>query len=106
MLYRLPELIEGVADKKIIFVVEGERDANSLHQLGVTATTCPMGAGKWNVSYSEVLRGTDVILLPDNDAAGRQHVQTVAASLHGIAKRIRVIDLVLLNHKPESFCRI
>ena len=43
--------------------------------------------------YSEHLRGADVVVLPDNHAEGREHGDQVVASLRGIAKRIRVLDI-------------
>jgi hypothetical protein len=94
VLYRLPELIAAVAAKGVfVVVVEGERDVDTLRRLGVPATTCPGGAGKWRDEYSQFMRGADVVLIPDCDEPGRRHMQTVAASLHGIAARIRVVDL-------------
>jgi AAA domain len=33
------------------------------------------------------------IIIPDNDAVGREHANKIAASLCGIAKRIRVLDI-------------
>jgi putative DNA primase/helicase len=39
------------------------------------------------------------VILPDNDAAGRKHIQQVAESLTGVAKRVRVLDLV--KHWPQ-----
>ena len=52
-----------------------------------------MGCGKWSGEFNEHLRGADVVLVGDNDKAGRDHVEQVAASLAGIAKQVRVIDL-------------
>jgi hypothetical protein len=93
ILYRLPELVAAVADKQTIYLVEGEKDVESLRGLGLTATTNPLGAGKWLDEYSETLRNADVIIIGDNDAPGLKHVEKVAASLHDIAKRVRVLDL-------------
>ena len=47
VLYRLPELMSADPAKPV-FVVEGEKDADNLIQLGLVATTNPMGAGKWS----------------------------------------------------------
>src|SRR5262249_9113332 len=69
-----------------------------LRDLGLTATTCPGGAGKWRAEYSEFLRGADVVVVGDNDGAGRDHVNTVAQALTGIAKRVRGLDLA--QHVP------
>jgi hypothetical protein len=43
--YRLPELAKAVADSKLVFIVEGEKDADRLTQQGLVATTNPSGAG-------------------------------------------------------------
>lgn len=93
VLYRLPRLLKAIKDAGTILVVEGEKDCDNLSALGLTATTNPMGANKWQPEYSEFLRDANVVLIADNDEAGLDHVQKIAASLHGIAKRIRVLDL-------------
>ena len=56
-----------------MFYPRGEKDVDNLVQLGLTATTNPMGAGKWQESYSEILKGANVVILPDNDEPGRNH---------------------------------
>jgi hypothetical protein len=93
VLYRLPSLLKAVAEGHIIFVTEGERDADNLHTLGFAATTSPGGAGKWLSEYNQALAAADVVIIPDNDRAGHDHAEQVAASLHAVAKRIRVLDI-------------
>src|SRR5262249_8753371 len=83
----------AVANERIIFVVEGEKDVETLRKLGVPATCNPMGAGKWWSSFNEFFRGADVVICGDNDQPGRDHVKLVAENLHGIAKRLRVLEL-------------
>jgi hypothetical protein len=95
-LYRLPELIRGVADNKPIFVLEGEKHCDKLYSEGLIATTNPMGAGKWRPEYSDRLRGADVVIIGDNDEPGRNHATVVAEALDGIARRIRVLDLATI----------
>src|SRR5262249_41691232 len=51
------------------------------------------GIKKWRDEYSEHLRGADVVVLPDNHAEGREHGEQVAASLRGIARRVRMLDI-------------
>ena len=46
--YRLPELIEALANEYLIVIVEGEKDAENLRALGVPATTNCGGANKWH----------------------------------------------------------
>jgi putative DNA primase/helicase len=95
VLYRLPEVTEAVKAGKVIFICEGEKDANNICALGFAATCNAMGAGrgKWLPNYNETLRDADVVLLPHNDDVGRDHGNRIAASIHGIAKRIRVLDI-------------
>ena len=61
--------------------------------LGFTATTCPMGAGKWRDRYTECLRGKRVVIVPDNDESGRKHLTQVARSLAGAGIEARVLRL-------------
>ncbi len=53
----------------------------------------PDGRGKWRDEYSETLRGADVVVIGDNDAAGRRHVEQMAANLNGVAGRVRVLEI-------------
>src|SRR5205085_2192124 len=67
----------------------------------LVATTNPQGAGKWRPEYNEHLRDRDVVLLPDNDDAGRKHAEHVVSSLHGIAANIRITTLPGLSLKED-----
>ncbi len=104
VLYRLPSVLAAVEAGTVVYVVEGEKSADSLAALGVTATCSPAGAGKWRDSYSPALAGADVVLLPDNDPAGRDHVAGIATSLrrmHHRAARLRVLTLPDLPDKGD-----
>jgi putative DNA primase/helicase len=93
VLYHLPEVIKAVRDGVMIYIPEGEKDVDNLRSLGLVATCNPMGAGKWQDSYSEALRGADLIIIPDNDKPGHDHAAQVAKSCCGIAKRVRTLEL-------------
>lgn len=97
VLYNLPA-VQAASDP---IVVEGEKDANILMTLGFTATTNLGGAGKWRKEYSDALAGKDVVLIPDNDEPGREHMRDVAASLKGKARSIKVLDLPGLPEKGD-----
>ena len=97
-LYRLPQVIKAIAEGKPVYVVEGEKDVETLERLGHTATCNPGGAGKWRDGYSRRLQGADVIILPDNDGrgndyTGQNHALDVALKLQGIARRVRLVDI-------------
>jgi hypothetical protein len=101
LIYRLPEVIEAIANDHLVLVVEGEGKADLLSGWNVTATCNPGGAKKWKSEHSEFLRGADVVLVPDNDDPGWKHVHDVGASLVGVAKRIRVLRLPNLKDKGD-----
>ena len=93
VLYRLPEILAAVQHGETVYVVEGEKAADALAALGLAATCNPMGAGKWRKTYSEVLRGAPVVILPDHDEPGLRHAERVAKALEGIAANIKVVPV-------------
>ena len=54
VLYRLPELIEALALERRVFIVEGEKDVDTLARYGITATCNAGGAGKWRDEFAEL----------------------------------------------------
>ena len=97
--YLLPELLTAISAGETIYVPEGEKDVDSLRAIGFAATTNPGGIKKWRDEYSEILRGADVVVLPDNHAEGREHGEQVVTSLGGVARRIRILDIG--KHWPD-----
>jgi hypothetical protein len=93
VLYHLPELLEAIANEQPIFVVEGEKDADALIELGVVATCNSGGAEKWRDEHSATLAGADVIIIPDKDEAGEKHLEKTARSLLGVGAKVRVLHL-------------
>lgn len=89
VLYRLTEIIKS--DR--IIIVEGEKDCDNLAKIGICATTCPGGAGKWRLEYNQFIKNKEVVLIPDNDQVGKNHMQNVSDNLKQIAQSIRTIDL-------------
>lgn len=93
VLYRLPELQAAIAQGELIFVVEGEKDADRLASLGLVATCNIEGAAKpdqrpkWKAEYTAQLAGAArVVLIQDNDDNGRAHMRHVAQQLRGKVK--------------------
>lgn len=90
VLYNLPV----VASAKCLYIVEGEKDVETLKAAGIPATSGPDGAnGKWLPQYTEALRGKRVAIIQDNDDAGKAYAARVANALHGAAESVRVLDL-------------
>src|SRR5215467_2311253 len=85
----LPDLLKA----EDIVLTEGEKDANNVRKLGLTATTSPGGASKWRSEFNQYFVGKRVYISPHNDEAGRAHAMMVAGSLHPVAKEIRIFEL-------------
>jgi hypothetical protein len=102
VLYRMTE----VAEAPIIFVCEGEKDCESLRGHGFVATTPAFGARyPWQPQFTEALVGREVILVPDNDAAGQQHLADVARALLGKAARLRWLHYDGVKDISEWFAK-
>ena len=74
--------------------------------LGFIATTAPGGASAWPKLEKEhqigsPLAGKEVVILPDNDHAGRQHAEQVASTLYAKASSVKVIHLPGLPEKGD-----
>ena len=98
-LYKLPELMAAIRAGRPVYVVEGEKDVETMERLGHVATCNVGGAGKWHHGHTSRFRGADVIILPDNDTkgnayAGQEHAWNVAMELRMVAKRVRLVDLL------------
>lgn len=100
VLYRLPDLLKA-DNSATVFLCEGEKDVNALWKIGLVASCNPMGAGKWRDDYNEVLRGREVVILPDKDKAGNDHAETVARSLYRIAALVKILRLPNLPDKGD-----
>jgi putative DNA primase/helicase len=95
--YRLPELLNSAGN---VFIVEGEKDVETLRAKGFAATCNAGGAGKWRDEFGQHLRGRVCILIADNDEPGRAHVEDVARKLAPYAQK--VINLGTLPESPEK----
>lgn len=102
LLYRLPDIVTV----DTVWITEGEKDADSLHALGLCGTTAPQGAGKWSAVCQggrppEALKEKHVIILPDNDEPGEKHADDIARSLHGFTASVKILRLPGLPEKGD-----
>ena len=80
VLYRLPEVLAA----EEVWIVEGEKDAETLAGLGLVGTTIAGGAkSPWLKGYTDALEGKRVNVIPDNDEPGEDHAEKVLASIAG-----------------------
>lgn len=99
VLYKLPELIRAVQCGDTVFIVEGEKDVDSLTRLGLAATTRPMGTGKWRDNYANYFENANVVIISDNDEVGQKHAKQVAKYIYGKAASVKILELPSLSKK-------
>lgn len=99
-LYRRDEVAAAVKSGKPVLLCEGEKDVETVRAWGWIGTTNQGGAKNWKDHLDEDLRGADIVILNDNDDAGRQRVLIRGAALRKVAKRVRVLDIA--KHWPDA----
>jgi hypothetical protein len=97
VLYSLPDLIKSAT----VFVVEGEKDCQTLRAHGMVATTNVGGANNWNDAYAEFFKGKQVTVIPDNDEPGRRHALKVAKSILPVAEMVKIVGLPNVPEKGD-----
>lgn len=89
VLYRLPEVVAS----ETVALCEGEKDADSLSEIGYCGTCNVGGAGKWLDGYTQSLTNKSVLIFGDNDKAGRDHVELVFNSIAGKVKQAKLVEI-------------
>lgn len=89
VLYRLPQVLGS----QTVVCAEGEKDCDTLAEMGWAATCNVGGAEKWLDAYTDFLAGKDIIIVPDNDEKGQKHAKLIAASLDERANSIKVVGM-------------
>jgi len=85
--------VEKLTGSATVLVVEGEKAADALLEIGVQAVGTVTGASATPsaIPLAE-LGGRRVHLWPDNDKVGRSHMERIAAGLVGIAATVAIIN--------------
>jgi putative DNA primase/helicase len=96
-LYRIDDLVAGGT----VYVCEGEKAVDAARCVGLAAVTSAGGAkGAKNTDWLP-LAGRDVVILPDNDDAGRGYAEDVRAILLKLSPPARV-SVVQLPGLPDG----
>jgi putative DNA primase/helicase len=100
-LYRLHEVV--LSDGTVpVFFVEGENCADALALLGLVATTAGSATSDDKCDFKP-LAGREVRVWPDNDIAGRDHMQRVCRKLQALGCRVKWVgtDALALPDKGD-----
>ena len=87
ILYNVQELLNRPND--VIYFVEGEKDVENLKKLGLLATTCG-GANDWENKFTKYFIDREVVLIGDNDEAGKNLVNIVSKSISPVTKKLDI----------------
>lgn len=103
--YRLEQLLK--ADREsIVWICEGEKDADTLAARNLVATTNPGGTGQadisWRGQFVEYLRERRCVILPDFDDEGQHWAQLVAQRIHGLVRSVKVVNLPGLKERGDD----
>jgi hypothetical protein len=105
-LYHLPQV---TAASGTIMVVEGEPCADAAADLGFVATTSAHGANSATKTDWSPLAGREVVILPDNDDAGRKYAADLAQIITRLGppakvKLVALPGLTELGDDIVDFC--
>jgi predicted RNA-binding Zn-ribbon protein involved in translation (DUF1610 family) len=104
-LYRLPDLLATAGS---VLVCEGEKSADAGRSIGLLCTTSAHGAKSPQKSDWTPLAGREVIIMPDNDQAGLEYANDVAALVTGLnpPATARILKVPNLPEKGDlaDFC--
>jgi hypothetical protein len=101
VLYNLPELKAAIANGEVVYIVEGEKDADAMKKRGLTATCNYDGAGHWQPGYARWFNGASVVIIADRDEAGYKHARDVKASLMSYVHSVRVLQSAVKQAKSD-----
>ena len=97
-LYKVQGLLNSIGP---IYLPEGEKDCDSLGILGLTATVSSEGTSRpWSKDFNHFVEGRDIIILEDNDPAGKKRSYKLLQALKHISKSIKLIRFLCM--KPGS----
>ncbi|MHC1719115.1 MAG: phage/plasmid primase, P4 family [Clostridiaceae bacterium] len=99
-LYNLPSVLDAKEKNLQVYLVEGEKDADSLIKFGLTATSA-MNGTSWKKEYNKYLEGCHVILIGDCDDAGKKYVGKLKGELQPISKSFKIVDLPGVRIKED-----
>lgn len=96
--YRLPDLVNKVRHGSEVWLAEGEKDADTLTELGFTASSFK----NWSRSFNKYIDKTAVVIVRDHDLPGGVQADEAARLITGAAKSVKVLDVHAEYEMPEK----
>lgn len=100
---RIPYNLSNILSESNIIYVEGEKDCDTLINLGIkNVTTLGSANSKLEQHQHKYFRNKNIIIIPDNDLAGYTFVRKIGKQLFGVAKSVSVCFLPDLEDKHKA----
>jgi hypothetical protein len=96
VIYNLPDVIKHES----VWLVEGEKDCESLKKLGFVATTAPFGVGHWKSEFSQSLVGKKVYICLDEGC--EEEAKRRAREIFSVGAEVKIIDLPELKVEGQD----
>ncbi len=92
-LYRLPQFLLLKKKARWVYIVEGEKDVETLRELGngFGCVTTAGGAADWRPEYARYFKGLDVCILQDNDEPGEKLSKMIVRDLRPYAHFVKIV---------------
>lgn len=106
VLYNLPDILKA----DVVYFTEGEKDADTLKELGIAGTTTPGGGrglsgySKKNPNLFNPIKDKEIRIVSDNDEVGSEYIKQVIEQVKDKVKNIKVFNLcdVMPNLKKKG----
>lgn len=89
-LYNLREVIAN--PDAVVWIVEGEKDADRLASIGHVGVCNPCGATKWLENHTQSLAGRRCVIVRDMDLPGLKHAAMVYRELTAAGCQVKVLE--------------
>ena len=96
--YRLPQLADKVRYGSDVWLCEGEKDADSLGELGFITSSFK----NWSPAFNKYLTKTNVVIVRDNDLPGGVQADEAARIISKAAATVKVLDVHAEYEMPEK----
>ena len=96
-LYNLPAMMKAAEAGETVYIVEGEKDVETLRERGFTATTAG-SVSDWKPEFAQFFTGMRVVILPDNDDPGMDLKDQIETDLTPYAHSIKVCETSKVPH--------
>jgi len=91
-IYNAVAVQSAIRNGYYVYLVEGEKDAETLIYNGITATSFATGAGSMFDDYKSQLRGAKLVICGDFDAPGRKHVDKCKEFLFDEVEKMYIVE--------------